>query len=98
MEFQFANSESFHRRQDEDVILSIRLKTGVEHLTTAPAASQRYMGDAENLPVQVRELGRLFECAVGYPSWRSYPAWCSLCRPRALGILMLTKGVQWSTT
>jgi len=54
--FHFANPEAFHRKQDDDVTLSTRLKTWVEYLTTAPAASQSYMGDAEDLPVQVREL------------------------------------------
>lgn len=54
-EFQFNASEVFIRRQGEDVILSARPKDWSAYLT-GPVASDAFMEEVEDLPVQERNL------------------------------------------
>ena len=54
-EYQFATDEVFIRKQGEDVILSPRPRDWRSYLESAPAASDAFMTDVEDLPVQERE-------------------------------------------
>jgi len=53
-EFQFNTSEVFIRRQGDEVILSPRPTDWTEYLSSGPMASQEFMGEVDDLPVQER--------------------------------------------
>ena len=55
-EFQFSTSEVFIRKQGEEVILSARPRDWSAYLTLGPVASEEFMQEVEELPVQEREL------------------------------------------
>lgn len=54
-DFQFSVSQVFIRRAGDDVILSPRPSDWDAYLETAPVASEAYMSDIDDLPVQERE-------------------------------------------
>jgi antitoxin VapB len=54
-DFQFSVSQVFIRRAGDDVILSPRPSDWDAYLETAPVASEAYMSDVDDLPVQERE-------------------------------------------
>jgi antitoxin VapB len=53
-DFQFATDEVFIRKEGDEVILSPRPRDWAAYIETAPAASDAYMSDIEDLPVQER--------------------------------------------
>ena len=53
-DFQFSTNEVVIRKDGEDVILSPRPRDWKTYLETAPAASEAFMADVEDLPVQER--------------------------------------------
>jgi antitoxin VapB len=53
-EFQFETQEVFIRRDGEDVILSPRPRDWNAYLETGPVASDVFMQDVEDLPMQER--------------------------------------------
>ena len=55
-EFQFKTSEVFIRKEGEDVILSPRPKDWSEYLESSPGASEDFMQEVEDLPIQERDL------------------------------------------
>ncbi len=54
-EFQFDTEEVFIRKEGEDVILSPRPTDWGSYLENGPVASDAYMTNVEELPVQERE-------------------------------------------
>lgn len=54
-DFQFATAEVEIRKDGEDVILSPRPRDWKSYLATAPSASDAFMANVEDLPVQDRE-------------------------------------------
>ncbi len=54
-EFQFTTDEVFIRKEGEDVILSPRPIDWGTYLDDGPTASDAFMDDVEDLPVQERE-------------------------------------------
>ena len=54
-EYQFATDEVFIRKEGEDVILSPRPRDWGPYLETAPVASEAFLKELEDLPVQERE-------------------------------------------
>jgi antitoxin VapB len=54
-EFQFSTDEVFIRKQGDEVILAPKPREWREYFASAPAASDAYMADVEDLPVQERE-------------------------------------------
>jgi antitoxin VapB len=54
-EFQFETSEVFLRKQGDDVILSPRPSNWSTYLASGAIASQEFMSDVVDLPVQDRE-------------------------------------------
>jgi antitoxin VapB len=54
-EYQFETDEVFIRKEGEDVILSPRPRDWRSYLESAPVASDGFMNDVEDLPVQERE-------------------------------------------
>jgi antitoxin VapB len=54
-EFQFTTSEVFIRKQGDEVILSPRPKDWSAYLANGPVASEAFMEDIDDLPVQERE-------------------------------------------
>ena len=54
-EFQFATAEVFIRKQGEDVVLSPRPKDWSAYLASEHVASEGFMENVEDLPVQERE-------------------------------------------
>ena len=54
-EFQFETDEVFIRKVGEDVILSPRPGDWEAYFESAPIASDAFMADVEDLPVQERE-------------------------------------------
>jgi antitoxin VapB len=54
-EFQFVTDEVLIRKVGDDVILSPRPKDWRSYLETAPVASDGFMAEVEDLPVQERE-------------------------------------------
>ena len=54
-EYQFETDEVFIRKVGDDVILSPRPRDWRSYLESAPLASDAFMGDVEDLPVQERE-------------------------------------------
>jgi antitoxin VapB len=55
-EFQFEAQEVFIRREGDEVILSARPKDWSAYLASGPVASDDFMQDVEDLPVQERDL------------------------------------------
>ncbi len=55
-EFQFDTQEVFIRKVGSDVILSPRPADWSAYLVDAPVASEDFMQDVEDLPVQERKL------------------------------------------
>lgn len=54
-EFQFASDEVLIRKVGDDVILSPRPRYWRSYLESAPVASDAFMTDVDDLPVQERE-------------------------------------------
>jgi len=54
-EYQFDTDEVFIRKVGDDVILSPRPRDWRSYLESAPVASEAFMADVEDLPVQERE-------------------------------------------
>ena len=54
-EFQFNTREVFIRKQENDVILSPRPEDWSSYLKNGPVASETFMDEVEDLPVQERE-------------------------------------------
>ena len=54
-EFQFETDEVFIRKEGEEVILSPRPADWASYLDSGPVASDTFMTDIEDLPVQERE-------------------------------------------
>jgi antitoxin VapB len=55
-EFQFRTNEVFIRREGEDVILSPRPADWKPYLADGPVASDTFMENVEELPLQEREV------------------------------------------
>jgi antitoxin VapB len=55
-EFQFSTREVFIRREGSEIILSPRPEDWSSYLTQGPVASETFMEEIEDLPVQEREL------------------------------------------
>ena len=55
-EFQFEAQEVFIRREGDEVILSARPKDWSAYLASGPVASDDFMQDVEDLPMQERDL------------------------------------------
>ena len=53
--YQFSTDEVFIRKEGEDVILSPRPRDWKQYLEAAPVASDSFMDNVEDLPVQERE-------------------------------------------
>jgi antitoxin VapB len=54
-EYQFSTAEVFIRKEGDDVILSPRPRDWRAYLETGPVASESFMTEIEDLPVQERE-------------------------------------------
>ena len=54
-EYQFSTSEVFIRKEGQDVILSPRPPDWRTYVESAPVASEGFMSEVEDLPVQERE-------------------------------------------
>jgi antitoxin VapB len=54
-EFQFNTREVYIRKEGNDVILSPRPTDWSSYLNSGPVASERFMEEVEDLPVQERE-------------------------------------------
>ena len=54
-EYQFETDEVFIRKVGDDVILSPRPRDWRSYLESAPVASEAFMANVEDLPVQERE-------------------------------------------
>ena len=54
-DYQFATDEVFIRKEGEEVILSPRPTNWGPYLDTGPVASDAFMENVEDLPVQERE-------------------------------------------
>ena len=54
-EFQFKVPEVFIRKQGSDIVLSPRPLDWSSYLASGPAASESFMEDVEDLPVQERD-------------------------------------------
>ena len=54
-EYQFSTDEVFIRRVGDDVILSPRPRDWRSYFESAPTASDLFMAEVEDLPVQERE-------------------------------------------
>jgi antitoxin VapB len=55
-EFQFTSREVFIRKEGNDVILSPRPSDWSAYLAEGPVASESFMNEVEDLPVQERML------------------------------------------
>ena len=54
-EFQFSTDEVFIRKEGDEVILSPRPRDWKAYLASAPVASDAFMSDVDDLPVQERD-------------------------------------------
>ena len=54
-DYQFSTDEVYIRKEGEDVVLSPRPKDWSAYLDEAPAASESFLDEVEDLPVQERE-------------------------------------------
>ena len=55
-EYQFETAEVFIRKEGDDVILSPRPRDWRSYFESAPAASDTFMREVEDLPVQERDV------------------------------------------
>jgi antitoxin VapB len=55
-EFQFNTREVFIRKEGDEVILSPRPNDWSEYLATGPVASEDFMENVEELPLQERDF------------------------------------------
>ncbi len=55
-EFQFVTDEVLIRKVGDDVILSPRPRDWKSYLESAPVASEAFMAEVDDLPIQEREL------------------------------------------
>jgi len=53
-EYQFSTDAVYIRKEGDDVILSPRPRDWTSYIESAPVASDAFMTDIENLPVQER--------------------------------------------
>ena len=53
-EFQFSTDEVFIRKEGDEVILSPRPRNWASYVQSAPIASDTFMSDVEELPIQER--------------------------------------------
>lgn len=53
-EFQFDSDEVYIRKDGADVVLSARPQNWTDYLKNGPVASDDFMNDVEDLPVQER--------------------------------------------
>jgi len=53
--YQFSTDEVFIRKEGEDVILSPRPRDWRQYIEGGPVASESFMDNVEDLPVQERE-------------------------------------------
>jgi antitoxin VapB len=53
-EYQFSTDEVFIRKEGEDVILSPKPRDWRDYFASAPLASDEFMSEIEDLPVQER--------------------------------------------
>jgi antitoxin VapB len=54
-EYHFSTDEVFIRKEGDDVILSPKPRDWRAYFESAPVASETFMGEIEELPVQERE-------------------------------------------
>ena len=54
-EFQFDAAEVFIRKEGDEVVLSARPRDWSDYLESGPVASDGFMSEVEDLPVQERE-------------------------------------------
>ena len=54
-EYQFSTAEVYIRKEGDDIILSPRPRDWRSYFESAPAASDTFMADVEDLPLQERE-------------------------------------------
>lgn len=54
-EYQFDTDEVFIRKVGDDVVLSPRPRDWRSYLESAPVASEAFMADVDDLPVQERD-------------------------------------------
>jgi len=54
-EFQFSTDEVFIRKEGDEVILSPRPRDWKAYLESAPVASDAFMSDVDDLPLQERD-------------------------------------------
>ena len=54
-EFQFDAAEVFIRKEGDEVVLSARPRDWSDYLKSGPVASDGFMTEVEDLPVQERE-------------------------------------------
>ena len=54
-EYQFSTTEVFIRKEGDNVIMSPRARDWRTYFASAPVASDTFMVDVEDLPVQERE-------------------------------------------
>lgn len=54
-DFQFETNEVFIRKEGDEIILSPRPRDWQSYFASAPAASDTFMADVEDLPLQERE-------------------------------------------
>ena len=54
-EYQFSTDEVFIRKEGDEVILSPRPRDWKAYLESSPVASDSFMNEVEDLPVQKRE-------------------------------------------
>lgn len=53
-DYQFSTDEVFIRKEGDDVILSSRPRDWASYIESAPVASETFMSEVEDLPVQER--------------------------------------------
>ena len=54
-DYQFSTDEVFIRKDGDDIILSPKPRDWQTYFASAPVASDAFMADVEDLPVQERE-------------------------------------------
>ena len=67
-DYQFSTAEVFIRKEGDDVILSPRPRDFGSYLENAPVASDAFMNDVEDLPVQERERRCRASCWTRTPA------------------------------
>ena len=66
-DFQFTTSEVFIRREGDEIILSSRPATWDSFLAGSPVASEDFMNNVEDLPLQKREFWCRCICSTPTP-------------------------------